>query len=378
MAELKTISQALFDEKTALAIKRTPTRKEISLKAIEVVSDEVLSIEGKKIPISKEGMNSLCKIVGLPISFNKNFTKSFGEKARQQLVNRLKMAAQANGKTSVALAVSPITRTITEVAKNPESIISNQVFVDTSTKIIQRYGLDVVDFSVSDSGSVAINAASPKNVWGLEGLKNEKFFGGVSFINNPEDGFMVSTFLQRLRCTNGMIGKAFEETYSLGDLTPKTMEKFYADLNEVARTGFRPREFEFKVKAAMVTPASLHEMKRAHDIISENTSLGYGDIEPWIPYQSTHEVFHRSGIDTRNLSRNAMKGARTGTSVWDLVNGLTQFSSWDQGILVDDYSNRKIQMEASRILAEDFDMGNQIISPFRDLSMTPKFGSNWG
>lgn len=377
MSELQTISQALFDEKAALAIKRTPMRKSISLKSIEVIDDEILSIEGRRISVTKEGMNSLCKIVGLPISFNKNFTKSFGEKARQNLVNRLKIAAQAKGTTSVSLAVNPHSRRIVDICKNPEEIISNDNFIQTSSRIIDRYGLEVLNFSVSEDGDCVINACSPKNMWGLQGMKNEKFYGGVSFMNSPGDGFEVSTFLNRLHCTNGMVGKAFEETFSLGSMDPKGMEKFYSELNDLASKGFKPKEFEWKVQAAAITPASLSEMKRAHDIITQNSDAMYGDIEPWIPYQTTREYFHRAGVDTQEIGGKAMKGARTGTSVWDLVNGLTNFGSWDHGFKLDEYAQRKIQMEASRLLSDDFDLGNQIQSPFKGLELTPKFGSHW-
>jgi hypothetical protein len=59
-----------------------------------------------------------------------------------------------------------------------------------------------------------------------------------------------------------------------------------------------------------------------------------------------------------------MKGAKTGTSIWDLVNGITHFASHDNGFKIEDYDRRKLQLEASRLLTKNYDMANFVKSPF--------------
>ena len=364
MAKFETISQSLFDSKSKEAIDKTPVRKEFGLKNIEVIDDRHLAIDGRKVGMNNQAFKGICKAVGLPVGFDKTFTNAFGDKARQQLVNRLKVAAQAKGNTTVSLVLNPDTRGIIAVQKNPEDIVSNQTFLDTSKSIIDKYNLSVNNFSVGSDGNVAINASSPHNAWGIQGLKDEDFFGGISFTNSPHSGFQVSPYLHRLVCANGMIGTAFEDSLSLGKMDAFGMEDFWRRLNILADNGFRPQKFEEQVRLAINTRASLAELEDANDTLKAFSDADSKELEAWIPLQSTRSRFHGAGIDTVIFSHNQKKGARTGTSVWDLVNGITHFATHDNAFKIDDFDRRKLQMEASRLLTKQFDMANLVASPF--------------
>jgi len=364
MPKFQTISQQLFDAKSKEAVSRTPMRREFGLKDIEIINDQTLTLDGKQVGMNKEAFKGFCKIVGLPTGFDKTFSSAFGDKARQQLVNRLKIAAQAKGNTSVSIVLNPDTKRIIGVQKDPRDLISNQTFVETSSSIINKYGLEVNDFSVSSDGGVAINASSPKNAWGLQGLKDEEFYGGISFTNSPSGGFMVSPYLQRLVCANGMIGRSFEESMSLGQMDSRSMEKFWKGLNDLADRGFRPASFDEKVRHAMNTMASLSELEGASHELKAYSDADTKELEAWVPLQSTRSKFHTSGIDTLAFTSNQKKGAKTGTSIWDLVNGITHFASHDNGFKIEDYDRRKLQLEASRLLTKNFDMANFVKSPF--------------
>lgn len=364
MSKFTTLSQSYFDAKAKEAVAKTPIRREFGLKDIEVINTQTLSLDGKHVPMSGEAFKGLCKIIGLPIGFDRTFSEAFGDKARQQLINKLKLASRAKGNTTVSLVLNPETKKIVGVQADPRDIISNQTFLSTSTQIIDKYGLEINDFSLGDDGTAVINASSPKNVWGLQGLKDEEFFGGVSFINSPNNGFQVSPYLQRLVCDNGMIGRSFEESMKLGQMDGKTMESFWNKLNSLADRGFRPESFEEKVRAAMNTRASLAEMESAAHDLRAYSDADTKELEAWIPIVSTKAKFHLAGIDTNTFSANQRKGAKTGTSVWDLVNGITHFATHNNGFKIEDSNRRKLQMEASRLLTKNHDMANYVRSPF--------------
>lgn len=363
--KFETISQHVFDQKSKEAVDKNPLRKEYSFKNLEVIDPSTLSLEGRKIGMSKDAFKGICKLVGLPSAFDKTFSEAFGDKARQQLINRLKVAAQAKGNTTVSLVLSPKTRGIIAVQKNPEDLISNKTFLETSTSIIDRYGLSVNNFSINDEGGVVINTSSPKNVWGLEGLKDEEFFGGITFANSPNGGFQVSPYLHRLVCANGMIGTSFEESLKLGNLNPNEVSKFWGELNSLAERQFRPIKFEEQVRLAMNTRASLAEMEDVHDTIKSYSDADTKEVEAWIPLQDTRARFHLAGIDTHTFSGAQKKGARTGTNVWDVINGLTHFFSHDNGFKIDDYDRRRGQVLAGKMLTKTFDMSNIVPSPFK-------------
>lgn len=379
MPKFETLSQNVFDERAKRAIDKTPIRKEISIKDVEILNDTTMKFEDHKIKMNKEAFKGICKIVGLPVGFDKTFTSSFGDKARQQLINRLKIAVQAKGATTLSLVVNPDKKEIIGVQKDPRDLISNQTFIDTSSKIIDKYGLEVSDFSVNSDGAVVINTASPKNVWGIDGLNDEEFYGGISFTNSPNEGFMVSPFLHRLVCANGMVGKTFEESLSLGQMDGFSMEKFWTQLNQLAERGFRPANFENRIRLAMNTRASLFELETAHDWMKSLSDADNKEIEAWAPLHNTRAKFHEARIDTVTFTTAQKKGAKTGTSVWDLVNGVTNFATNDNGFKIDDYDRRRLQIEASRMLTKDFDMSNIVPSPYDSRHCTEShYGASWG
>jgi hypothetical protein len=263
------------------------------------------------------------------------------------------------------LVFSPFTKEIVGIQKDPREIVSNKTFLDTTTRIVDRYGLEINSFSVNADGRLAINASSPKNEFGIKGLPNEDHYGGVSFLNSPDGGFEVSPFLYRLVCANGMIGKSFEETMKLGSMTVLEVESMWIQLNELASRNFRPIGFESRIRKAMSTPASLAELGDAHYSILSLSDVRLREAEAWVPYHETQDAFHRAKIDTVTMTPGQRKCAKTGTSVWDLVNGITHFATHDNGFKIDEYDRRRLQVEASKILSKKtYDMENIVASPF--------------
>jgi hypothetical protein len=364
MAKFTTLSQEVFDQRAEKAKAVNPFRKEVSLKEIEIQDSNTMLVSGVKIPMNTEAFKSVCKIVGLPVGFDKTFTASFGDKARQQLVNRLKLALQAKGSTTISLVVNPNSKEIIGANKDAHSTVSNQLFIDTAGRVIDKYGLDVLDFSISKDGGVVINTASPKNVWGFNGLKDEDHYGGISFTNSVNGGFKVSPYLHRLACYNGIVGTAFDESFTMEQLDAFSMELFWNSLDKLAQRGFRPEAFEDKLRMAINTPASLFEMETAHKLLKSHSDADYKELESWIPFEGTRTRFHTAGIDTLTLTNAQKKGAKTGTSVWDVVNGVTHFATHDNGFKIDDYDRRRIQVQASAMMTKNFDMANIIPSPF--------------
>ena len=359
-----TLSQDVFDTTAKLAIDRQPIRKEVSLKNLEVVNDKTMSVDGLHIPMSNQAFKDVIKAVGLPVTFDKSFTGTFGEKARQQLINRLKSSMAAKGQSSVSLVVSPESKSIIGVHKSPKDLISNDSFLKTASQIIDRHSLEVNNFTVNDDGNIYISTSNPKNQWGLQGLKDEDFFGGVSFINNPKDGFQISPFLYRLVCANGMIGKAFEDTMKITSFDARGIEGLFNELNNMAKVGFKPAKFEEQVRSAISTKASLFEMEETYNMMRSFSGAEYKELEAWVPLQATRARYHAAGMDTITMSKEQKKNAKTGTPVWDIINGLTHFSTHDNGFRLDDTDRRRMQVEAGKMLAKEFDMANQVKSPF--------------
>ena len=152
---------------------------------------------------------------------------------------------------------------------------------------------------------------------------------------------------------------------TLANLNPNEVSKFWGELNSLAERQFRPIKFEEQVRLAMNTRASLAEMEDVHDTIKSYSDADTKEVEAWIPLQDTRARFHLAGIDTHTFSGAQKKGARTGTNVWDVINGLTHFFSHDNGFKIDDYDRRRGQVLAGKMLTKTFDMSNIVPSPFK-------------
>jgi hypothetical protein len=78
----------------------------------------------------------------------------------------------------------------------------------------------------------------------------------------------------------------------------------------------------------------------------------------------TNEAFAQFGLPPVSLNPAQKKTAKTGTSMWELVNGLTHFSTHNSQYKISDESRRAIQRKAGDLLAKTFDMENLVVTPF--------------
>jgi hypothetical protein len=187
----------------------------------------------------------------------------------------------------------------------------------------------------------------------------------MAFTNSPDFGFSASPYIQRLICANGMIGTAFEETMRLGQMSVSTMDLFQVRMEEMAARGFKPRTFDEACEKAINTNASLFEMERIHTMLQKFSDADHDELETWVPLHNTRTAFNAAKLDPLFLNDDQKKNAKTGTSVYELIQGITHFASHDNGFKVNDYDRRVLQVNAANLLTKkSFDMANQVLSPF--------------
>lgn len=364
-----TLGSTIVSERAAQAIEAQPLRKTVHLAELNLVDDTKIEYKGSQIKISKSGFSDLLKILKIPQAFIKRFGEMMTEKpeAKRQFINTIKnvMSGQGSGASTVTLVLSRSTREVIAVHKTARNLISNGGFLDVVNRVIDECNLDVVDFSVGSNGEVAVNAVDLRNQWDVNGLKDEVFSGGVSFINNAKSGFIVSPYISRLVCANGMMSRGFQEQYKLTSTDGEAMQKFFSDISNLAKSGFKPDQFVERVSEARDLKCSLAEMYAVKNAIKNVASdITAEELEAWVPIKFTESAYHRIGVDTHLLRAGQLKNARTNTTVWELINGLTHFATHDNGFNIDDYNRRRLQMTAGQLLTDEHDMANFVRSPF--------------
>jgi len=360
--KIETLSQQLFDERAAIAMSLQPLRKSIPLNDINILNDGVVDIRGTKIPMSEKAFKNLAKILGVPIEFQGRFGNLFGDEAKKSLIDQMKKAMFRNGLLKVTAIFSKQDRSIIGFAKEDYDFISNSSFFKVASGIISDHNLSIRDFDGNGEGGVTINTFAPAQ-WDIPGFQDEIFTGGITFSNSFDKGFHVSPYINRLICSNGIIGEAFKEDFSINQFGVH-FDTFMRRVDEMGRNNFKPKEFEARVRKAMSTNASIAEMEGMSNLLGHYSGAKGDKLEKWIPLLETKQCFSKHGTNVIHLSSKQKKNAKTGMPVWDLINAVTHFGTHDNGLKIKESNRRILQVEAGSLLAKTFDMENLVVSPY--------------
>ena len=375
MANLTTLSQSAFEAKKAEAIRNELMRKEISLSEFNVVDNNHIDIDGVKIEVTDKAFGKLLGRLRIPKAFAKRFSEGFGNDGLRQLITMMKSMKSSHNDQTVTLLVDPSTRKITDILPAGYAAISNESFIDFASRYIDQYNLDVTHMGSSPYGGTQINCVAPNSMFHVPGMTNEVFNTGVTFRNTPTRGLEVSPYLSRLICTNGMTSTAFAENYGLHNFNDKNINEFNEHMIRMASTGFQPVGLADAIKKAHNTDASLMEMQKAASaIMSTDKAVDYDYIQRYIPVERAFKAYSNLGADPNTFTQAQMKNAKSGMSVWDVVNGMTNFASNDNRYNIDDSRMGNLMVTAGNILTKkQFDTEGVLdINPFanRDLLTT--------
>lgn len=357
---IATLSNQLIDQRKVQTLEAQNLRKVVPFRDINLIDTEAIEYNGQKINITKSAFKNLLGLLGMSNQFAQKFESLFTKEAKAQFINTMKnaMASNSGRLSEVTLVLNPITKAVVAITKKEEFGISNQQFMQVAENIIDNQSMNVTNWSIDPgTGIVTINAFNPKANFAVQGLSDEVFTGGVTFQNSPKDGFQVLPYVNRQWCTNGLTTAFAQEAYTLNSLDQGSMEKFFENLNELRKNNFAPTGFADRVRAAHNTPASLKELQFAHNLIEP---FAGERVENWIPLAENMNAFYKAGFDT--LSSEQLKHAKSNTSVWDVVNGVTHFATHGAHIIdtnMQDYNASDLMVKSGNLFGKkSFDHEN--------------------
>ena len=351
MKELTTLSPVVFQAKKAEAIRNEVMRKEISLSEFNVIDNTHIEVDGVKIELTPFAFKRLLGRLRIPTAFAKRFSDGFGTDGLQQLVQMMKTMKSSKNDQTVTLLVDPRNKVITNILPAGYASISNEAFVDFAEGYINQYGLEVKDFGSDPNGGATINCVSPNSVFKVPGMSDEIFNTGVTFRNTPTRGLEVSPYLNRLVCSNGMSSTAFSETYGLHELTDKSIYEFNEHMITMASTGFQPVGLADKIKAANNTDASIAEVQRAMSaMLSADKKIDFDYMQRYLPINRVMKAYSDIGAEPSTFTTKQLQNAKSGLSIWEVVNGITNFASNDEKYNIDDHKTGNLMVSAGNLL----------------------------
>ena len=372
MKELTTLSPTAFQARKAEAVRNEVMRKEISLSEFNVIDNTHIEVDGVKIELTPFAFKRLLGRLRIPTAFAKRFSDGFGTDGLQQLVQMMKTMKSSKNDQTVTLLVDPRNKVITNILPAGYASISNEAFIDFAEGYINQYGLEVKDFGSDPNGGATINCVSPNSVFSVPGMSDEIFNTGVTFRNTPTRGLEVSPYLNRLVCSNGMSSTAFSETYGLHELTDKSISEFNEHMISMASTGFQPVGLADKIRSANDTDASIAEVQRAMSaMLSTDKKIDYEYMQRYLPINRVMKAYSDIGAEPSTFTTKQLQNAKSGLSIWEVVNGITNFASNDEKYNIDDHKTGNLMVSAGNLLMKkNFDTEALIqFDPFANKSL---------
>ena len=351
MKELTTLSPTAFALRKDEAIRNEVMRKEISLSEFNVIDNTHIEVDGVKIELTPFAFKRLLGRLRIPTAFAKRFETGFGSDGLQQLVQMMKTMKSSKNDQTVTLLVDPRAKKVTNILPAGYASISNEAFVEFAEGYINQYGLEVKDFGSDPNGGATINCVSPNSVFSVPGMSDEVFNTGVTFRNTPTRGLEVSPYLNRLVCSNGMSSTAFSETYGLHELTDKSISEFNDHMISMASTGFQPVGLADKIKMANNTDASIAEVQRAMSaMLSTDKKIDFEYMQRYLPINRVMKAYSDIGAEPSTFTTKQLQNAKSGLSIWEVVNGITNFASNDEKYNIDDHKTGNLMVSAGNLL----------------------------
>lgn len=361
MPQIQTLSGEILTSRKAETLNSQSIRKTVAVRDINLVNDTTIEYQGKRLEITKDAFKGLMKMIGMSQTFATKFEKLFNPEVKAQFINTMKnaMATQLN---EITIVLSPTTKKVVGFSKKATDLISHERFMGLADRLIDQNGFEVANWGVdANKGSVTINAFNPKASFGVQGLNDEVFTAGITMKNSPLGGIQVMPYVNRLWCANGCTTAMASESYSLANLSGDSMEKFFEHMSQLRKNKFIPTGFQDKVTQAINTPASMNEMKWAHNQIKRHV----GDkADNWIPLMENESAYTKANIGILDA-----KAAKSNQSIWSVVNGMTHVATHAPDLFamnMQDKDSTELMVQAGNLLGKQWNLQGATRSPFAD------------
>jgi hypothetical protein len=357
------ITQKQFSDFREDALRNQPLRKEIALADIRFVTMDAIEYAGLNFGLARPALKDLMRILGVNINIEERLSQSIGEDGARNFLNGLRSALSKSA-GSIILLVTPdrIVQRITKGGRET-TLFTGQTFFDTVDRFMNtNTGMEIKDMNFNrETGGISLSASSPGGEFQVGNFTDEVFHGGLN-LSITADGIKAAPYLHRLVCTNGLVTRSFEESFNLNRNTTESWTNFWQNLERIEKGGFKPVAFTNKVVNARETRASFAEMERSMNLILGNSKCDLDNLQQFINYKPTFNRLHSAGIDTLKLTPGQKRNLRTGLSMWDCINGVTDFASHNYGFEKSANCDRHLQLQAGDILTKDFDTQNLILN----------------
>lgn len=352
-----------FSEFKEEAVENQPRFYRSRLKNFRLESSNEVMLEGKKFPLSDEGLNSIRDFVQMPKRFSNRMSKNLGDDATISLMDALrKSKAGMNDDKQIFVVFNSDSNEVRAV-NDYYPRLTREGYFDLVERVIDEYGLNIVGFSEDeDQDILRVKTEKKGEKVRLADVENEVFRAGPTFVSQL-GSLAIHSFMMRMVCTNGAIARREDQDFQ-AKLNREDMTEFFEYLNELAENNFVPEGFRENAYAAMNHAASLDEMQTVRgymrSVMDENPTMeSTVEIDRFLDYNECVAGYHDIGVNIDDLTRREKRNAPANVTMWELMNNLTSFATHDPlDIGFDESDGDYMITKAGELLSKKFDTAN--------------------
>lgn len=310
------------------------------------ITNSTIEIGGVRVPVAQRFFNRLGQMVNLNSALINRMSKNEDNEVALKLLQAVKAYSEGrDGGQEYLLIGDSVKHQITNIVKADRyNRLSNITLFNTAETIMNEVpDMHIQSVDISGLGFVSINMLHGHQMdYSMIG-PDETFRFGLSLVNS-DGGSGIDDYFYRLICENGGAGRIDGGIRGSGGPSgfrfgggQDGFRNLLDRLQNWARTGFVPSNFEDRLQKAISTRASYFEVEMALKAIT--TSITEPDIDrkqqlvkaaerQFLPeYAATSARIFRAGYNPMALTDQQKKYIKTDSNVWQLVNELTWIGS---------------------------------------------------
>ena len=275
---MKNLNYDLFKRQ---AIAAQPATTRVSLSEIDVVDENTLMYKGYPLNLSKAALRNLAGVLKLPPKFMLEFEQLIGKNAKDKFLNFMKDAKTAKNNQTITLIGDPKTKTIVGIQAG--DTMPYEMFFNTFENMMNLHPFDIMDMTFHN-GKLAVSASLKTSKFAVNNIDSENFYPGFTFMSSYSKGTGIENYIYRLICSNGMIGTGNNEKLMFGGIDGvQPSEIFFRGIENLAKSGFIPENFQQNVARAGQTMASFNELNSAASVLKRGSDLTNDYIDAFVP-----------------------------------------------------------------------------------------------
>lgn len=335
----------------------------IKVDAIKIISTDRLEVNGQPVKMNRQAFKDLVKMCGLSQKVVTQLNQTLKAGVGYNLIKEMIKALGKQSGRKLSLLICQEAKEVKRIA--PEGALNVAINPETVDELVsytleKNNRIKLTDTFIDNGGTtVSFNLVYDSPL--TTAFPNEEISLGKQVVWDMFNPTQIYDMVERLICTNGMVGVVPGDSYSLDNSsTPSEWyTKMYHELSNPSKDLIN--RYEQGMLNARQNNLSVFEFNEIKDALKsfdadQDKVMRYLGDERW------KKEYEKRAINLDTLTHAQQKNCPTPINAWDGINALTDLASHTYNSVVPDRVRRGLQRKAARFLNGVWDETQQMLS----------------